>query len=97
MRRGDSKEMNASGQVVAGPHNLLGYLLGTDAVNDPRFSIHNGTDETGKKVVPSITYDASQMGANGAMFSFFIPCMKGIYFYKESGVNDECMVYYEKA
>lgn len=97
MRRGNSKVMLTTGPVVSGAHNLLGFLIGTDGVNDPRFSLHNGEDETGKEVVPSTTYDASQLGANGAMFSFYLPCMDGIYFYKESGANDEVIVYYEVA
>jgi len=97
MRRASSEKMTSSGQVVAGAHNLLGFLLGTDGVNDPRFSIHDGTDETGTEKIPSTTYDASQLGANGAMFTFYLPCMNGIYFYKESGSNDECIIYFEKA
>ena len=97
MRRATTKKMTASGQVAEGPHNLLGYLLGTDGVNDPKFSVHDGEDETGEEKIPSITYDASQLGANGAMFTFYIPCMDGIYFYRESGANDETIFYYERA
>jgi hypothetical protein len=73
MRRGNSKVMLTTGPVVSGAHNLLGFLIGTDGVNDPRFSLHNGEDETGKEVVPSTTYDASQWGPMVPCFRFISP------------------------
>jgi hypothetical protein len=92
---GLSKKMETSGQVTPLRAHLLGFLVGTDGVNDPRFSIHNGTANTDEEKVPSTTFDASALGANGAMFTFRTPCADGIYFNEEAGANYECIVYYQ--
>ena len=74
---------------------LLGFLLGTDGVNNPRFSLHHGTANTDEEKVPSTTYDAAAHGANGVMFTFRTPCSGGIFFNDEAGINYECIVYYQ--
>jgi hypothetical protein len=95
MRLARSLEMTTSGQVSVSRANLLGVLLGTDGINNVRFSCHNGVANTDQKVVPSSTYDATALGLNGVMFTFLVHCPAGIYFSEESGSNYECIVYYE--
>jgi hypothetical protein len=95
MRLARVKEMTTSGPVEANRANLLGVLLGTDGINNVRFSCHNGTSSSDQKVVPSATYDAAALGLNGVMFTFLVHCPNGIYFNEESGTNYECIVYYE--
>ena len=95
MRLARSKEMTTSGQVETGRANLLGVLLGTDGINNVRFSCHNGESNSDQKVVPSTTYDAAALGLNGVMFTFLVHCPNGIYYNQESGSNYEVIVYYE--
>lgn len=95
MRLARSLEMIDSGQVEAGRANLLGVLLGTDGINNVRFSCHNGVSNTDQKVVPSASYDATALGLNGVMFTFLVHCPAGIYFNEESGSNYEAIIYYE--
>lgn len=75
----DSKKVTSSGLIFTGPSVLLGFLLGTDGVNDPAVTIYNGVDNTGQEIVPTCTYDASALGLNGAIFSYKIKCPAGIY------------------
>ena len=47
-------------------------LIGTDGVSDPVVAVYNdtkATDET-KRVIPSVTYDASALGLNGVVLEF---------------------------
>ena len=93
-KRADFLERTSSGQVTSKESFLLGVLLGTDGVNDVRFSMHNGTDNGDPEVIPSCTYDASALGMNGVMLPFNAYCPDGIYLNVESGSNYEIVTFY---
>jgi len=58
---------------------LSSMLIGTDGVNDPAVTVYNGTDNTGQEIVPTATYDASQLGINGFILIYAKRCPDGIY------------------
>lgn len=93
-KRCDFVEKTQSDAITASPCFFFGYLVGMDGANDVRLSYHNGTDENDPEVVPSNTYDASALNANGALFTVPIYCPDGLYLYVESGSNYEIVTYY---
>jgi hypothetical protein len=68
-----------SGVVYAGPCIFHGFLVGTDGINDPVITIYDHASKAeGQEVVPTSTYDSSQMGINGATgMNMF--CVNGLY------------------
>jgi len=88
-----STPLTASGIVFSGPVYFGGFLLGTDGVNDPTITIYDGTDNTGLKIVPTNTYDASALGLNGAQEGSLVKCNSGIYV-EITGSNVEIAVRY---
>jgi len=56
----------ASALIYTGPAILHGFLIGTDGINDPTITIYDYLSAGGEEVVPTTTYDASQLGINGA-------------------------------
>jgi len=71
-------KFTASGIVCTGPCVFMGFLLGTDGVNDPVITLYNGTDNSGQEIVPTCTYDASAYGLNGCT-GIHQYCDKGLY------------------
>lgn len=54
-------------------------MLGMDGTNDPTVTIYDhATAASGNEVVPTNTYDASALGANGVMFPERVACENGI-------------------
>lgn len=93
-KRCDYAKKTASGAISSGPCFFYGYLVGMDGVNDVRASFHDGADQNATEVVPSNTYDASALNANGALWSVPVYCQTGLYLYVESGSNYEITAYY---
>jgi len=68
----------ASAVIYTGPAILHGFLIGTDGVNDPTITIYDYLSAGGEEVVPTTTYDASQLGLNGATGIYQL-CAIGLY------------------
>jgi hypothetical protein len=71
-------KFTASGIIHTGPCVFMGFLLGTDGVNDPVITVYDGLDNTGQEIVPSCTYDASAYGLNGCT-GIHQYCTTGLY------------------
>ena len=79
--RAESSRITASTLIFTGDCVLISLLVGVDGVNDPVVGIFNaldGADPT-KRVVPSVTYDASALGLNGYMAAFVKRCRTGLF------------------
>jgi len=53
------------------PCFLMKIVIGTDGTNDPVVAAYNEADTSAtaaKMILPSITYDASALGINGAIY-----------------------------
>ena len=61
------------------PCFFLGFLLGLDGTNDPTITIYDNTTNTGNQIIPTNTYDASQLGLNGAILPYPKYCKNGVY------------------
>lgn len=73
-------KITSSTAVYTGACEFRGFLLGTDGVNDPVITIYNGTSNAGGEIVPTSTYDASQLGLNGVTgLQPGVHCDTGIY------------------
>lgn len=73
-------KITESGIVFTGACVFRGFLLGTDGVNDPVITVYNGTSNAGAEIIPTCTYDASQLGLNGVTgINPGIYCSTGIY------------------
>jgi hypothetical protein len=77
----DTYRLTESGKVYEGECQFHGFLLGTDAQNDPSITIYDGIDNDGEKIIPTCKYDAGALGLNGALLSekVSIECSQGIY------------------
>ena len=75
----ESTKLTESGTFFTGTGYFVGFLVGTDGVNDPTITIYDGIDNTGEEFVPTNQYDASLLGINGAMFPFLKVCSVGAY------------------
>ena len=73
------KKLSASGLIISGPCVFGGFLLGTDAVNDPTVTVFDNITNAGDEIVPTSEYDASIKGLNGASLQNPIRCDNGIY------------------
>ncbi len=85
-----------SGIVYTGPCSLTSFLLGMDGVNDPVITIYDGVDNTGPEIVPTVTYDASVLGINGAIFHWIKKCDTGIYLEITCAGTVEVVIDYNK-
>jgi hypothetical protein len=61
------KRLTASGAVTANPCYVFDIFIGTDGVNDPTVGVYNAANaaDATKRILPSISYDASALGLNG--------------------------------
>jgi hypothetical protein len=73
-----ASKKTSSGLVVAGTSIFHGFLIGTDGINDPVITIYDNTKAEGEEIVPTATYDASQLGINGVTGVNMV-CVNGIY------------------
>jgi hypothetical protein len=74
----EAKKLTETGYVTEKPALYAGFRIGTDSVNDPEITVSDG--EEGEEVEPTATYDASQLGLNGASEGgHVIYCESGIY------------------
>ena len=90
-----SSKISASAAVYTGACELRGFLVGTDGVNDPVITIYNGTSNAGGEIVPTSTYDASQLGLNGATgLQPGVHCDTGIYVEITCAGTCEVVAYY---
>lgn len=62
-----SKVLTADGIVFTGRCVIHGIMVGTDGTNDVTVALHNSTDNSGTKIIPSITIDAANDGFGGIM------------------------------
>jgi len=70
----------SSTTVFTGACSFRGFLIGTDGVNDPVITIYDGTSNAGAEIVPTATYDASQLGLNGVTgLNPGVKCNTGLY------------------
>jgi len=86
-------QFDGGGLVHDGPALLFGFLIGTDAVNDPTITVYDNTAASGKEVVPTNTYDASALGLNGFMPGAGIKCKNGIYVANDQGTSEVTVFY----
>ena len=71
-----------SGSVHTAPCFLARVLIGTDNINNPTVVIYNEADNSkteSKRVLPSVSYDASALGLNGVVFEFMEFLDEGLY------------------
>jgi len=68
-----------SGIIYTGPCNLCSFLVGVDGSHNPTITIYDGLDDTGDVIVPSVTYDATEKGLQGAVFQWLKRCITGLY------------------
>lgn len=68
----------ASALIYTGPAILHGFLLGTDGVNDPIITLYDYLSAGGQEIIPTASYDASQLGLNGVTGIYQL-CAIGIY------------------
>lgn len=59
------KTITETGYITESPAFYGGFRLGTDSVNDPEITVANG-EGGDHEPEPTATYDASQLGLNGA-------------------------------
>lgn len=71
--------ISLSSLILTGEGLFLGFLIGTDAVNDPTITIYDNTEASGEEIVPTNTYDASLYGLNGWSPSVPVEVANGIY------------------
>jgi len=75
-----TQHLKTTGGVVhEGPVLFFGFLIGSDAVNDPTITLYDNVKASGKELVPTNQYDASVLGLNGAMPGAGVLCASGIY------------------
>lgn len=74
-----TNELTASGMLYTGKCIFTDLLIGMDGTNDPAVSAFDGTDNTGREVLPTNTYDASKLGLNGVVWQFGRIMHTGIY------------------
>lgn len=91
----DSFELTASGRVCSHGSTvavtkvvLTSILIGMDKTNDPLITVYHGVDNTGQEIVPTNTYDASQLGINGLILYYAKKCPLGIYVEITLGAGD---------
>ena len=88
------KTLTSSGIIANGSAIMKGYLMGTDGTNDvSAFTIYDGTDNTGRKIVPTHGIVAANQGLNGATGLNF-DCPSGIYAEFTTSGTAELIVYY---
>jgi hypothetical protein len=75
----DVEHITASQIITSSRAILFGYQIGADAVNNPTITVYTGTDNTGKIIVPTVTYLASALGMNGLIISYIKKAYDGIY------------------
>ena len=73
-----ASKKTSSGIVRTGKCIFHGFLIGTDGVNDPTITVFDNTAASGQEIIPSATYDASQLGLNGVT-GINMYCANGIY------------------
>lgn len=83
-----TNRLTASGMLYTGESMFLDLLLGLDGTNDPAVSAFDGLDSTGREVLPTNTYDASQLGLNGVVWQFARKMNTGIYILISIGAGD---------
>lgn len=60
----DTPHFTGSGVITEHPAVCSGYLIGTDSTNDP--TVGMGNNDNTILIIPTATYDASQLNLNGA-------------------------------
>jgi len=72
-------ELTTSGQAVEGKCVFYGIIIQTDDVNNATFSLYNGTDTSGSKLVPenSVVEGSSRLAS--ISYAAGIECSNGIY------------------
>lgn len=61
------KTLTADGLIFTGRCIVHGIMVGTDGTNDVTVSLHNSVDNSGDKLHPTFTVDASADGYGGIM------------------------------
>ena len=75
-----SESLSSSGTFYTGMGILHDFLVGgTDYLQDVIITIYDSTVASGKTIVPTAKYDASQLGLNGAIFHVGKPFDIGCY------------------
>lgn len=67
--------------IHTGKGVLMSVLIAVDGVNDPTVAIHDDTDgdTAANEIVPSTTYDAELLTANGVVFKYPKLFTTGLY------------------
>jgi hypothetical protein len=91
-----SKILTADGLVFTGRCVIHGVLVGTDGTNDVTVALHNSLDNSGDKIIPSITIDAANDGYGG-LLDLNAGCNVGCYLDLTLAAGScEVVVYFSK-
>jgi len=89
-----SGAQTGNGQIATGKSYLVGILITTDGSNNAVATLYNGTDNSGPKLIPTLTVPgADRLG--GAMLPCYIRALDGIYL-ELAGTGAEAVVYYDR-
>lgn len=89
-----SGAQTGNAQIAAGKSYIIGILITTDGSNNAVATLYSGTDNSGKKLIPTLTVPgADRLG--GVMLPCYIRALDGIYL-ELSGTGAAAVVYYDK-
>ena len=97
MRLTETSYVTATGVVFSGRGLVYDVLIGTDATNDPEITMYDGNSATNtKQILPTNTYDASQLGLNGYSTSIGTRVNNGCYIVITCGGTCEVIIKWER-
>lgn len=87
-------DSEGSKQVAEGWCSVVAVFVSSDGVNNPQFSLHDGTSGTDPAPFPSTEFNAPDLDYKGAALGFRGDFPRGIYFNHVGGANYQVTVWF---